>query len=33
LFFDAHGQELAEARVVGFQAAKRFLQTLDTAGL
>lgn len=33
LFFDAQGTELAKARVVGFQDARRFAQTLDTAGL
>jgi len=33
LFFDAQGRELSEARVVGFQAAKRFMQTLSSAGL
>ena len=33
LFFDAQGAELAKARVVGFQDARRFAQTLDTAGL
>ena len=33
LFFDAHGQEIASARVVGFQGAVRFGQSLDQAGL
>lgn len=33
LFFDAQGAELAKARVVGFQDARRFAQALDTAGL
>ena len=33
LFFDAAGQEVAAARVVGFQGAQRFNQTLDRAGL
>jgi thiol:disulfide interchange protein DsbD len=33
LFFDAQGAELTQARVVGFQGARRFAQTLDTAGL
>ena len=33
LFFDNRGQELAGARVVGFQAPARFAQTLDRAGL
>jgi thiol:disulfide interchange protein DsbD len=33
LFFDGSGQELAEARVVGFQGARRFGNTLDRAGL
>ena len=33
LFFDAQGQELAAARVVGFQDPVRFGQTLDRAGL
>jgi thiol:disulfide interchange protein DsbD len=33
LFFDPTGQEIAAARVVGFQGAERFLQTLGLAGL
>jgi len=33
LFFDAQGQEIAAARVVGFQGARRFEQTLGRAGL
>ena len=33
LFFDARGQEIASARVVGFQSAARFGQSLDRAGL
>ena len=33
LFFDAQGREVGEARVVGFQSAQRFEQTLSTAGL
>ena len=33
LFFDARGQEIASARVVGFQSAVRFGQSLDRAGL
>ena len=33
LFFDAHGQEIPSARVVGFQSAARFGQSLDRAGL
>ncbi|MCM5682122.1 protein-disulfide reductase DsbD [Schlegelella sp. S2-27] len=33
LFFDASGQELAGVRVIGFQSADRFLQTLQAAGL
>jgi thiol:disulfide interchange protein DsbD len=33
LFFDTQGRELADARVVGFQAAARFQRTLDSAGL
>jgi thiol:disulfide interchange protein DsbD len=33
LFFDATGHEVAAARVVGFQSARRFEQTLDRAGL
>lgn len=33
LFFNPAGQEIAEARVVGFQSAQRFIQTLGQAGL
>ncbi|MFG6448681.1 protein-disulfide reductase DsbD [Roseateles sp. BYS180W] len=33
LFFDAKGQELAGSRVIGFQDAERFLQSLGQAGL
>ena len=33
LFFDANGQEVAQARVVGFQNANRFAHTLTEAGL
>jgi thioredoxin:protein disulfide reductase len=33
LFFDPSGQEIAAARVVGFQGAERFKQTLALAGL
>ena len=33
LFFDRSGQEVAAARVVGFQGADRFQRTLDLAGL
>ncbi len=33
LFFDAQGRELPGARVVGFQNARRFGQTLTAAGL
>lgn len=33
LFFDASGQELAGVRVIGFQSADRFLQTLQAVGL
>ena len=33
LFFDASGQEIAAARVVGFQSAARFGETLGLAGL
>jgi thioredoxin:protein disulfide reductase len=33
LFFDTQGRELAKARVVGFQNARRFGQTLQAAGL
>ena len=33
LFFDARGQEIVAARVLGFQSAARFAETLDRAGL
>ena len=33
LFFDAQGQEIAAARVLGFQNARRFAATLSSAGL
>ena len=33
IFFDARGQEIAGTRVIGFQDAERFAQTLETAGL
>lgn len=33
IFFDAQGQELAGARVIGFQDADRFLQSLQAAGI
>jgi len=33
LFFDAQGHEIADARVIGFQNAERFVQTLQLAGL
>ena len=33
LFFDDRGQEIAAARVVGFQSAARFAETLGRAGL
>ena len=33
LFFDVQGQEVTQARVVGYQNTERFLQTLETAGL
>jgi thiol:disulfide interchange protein DsbD len=33
LFFDARGREVVAARVIGYQPAERFLQTLDGAGL
>ncbi len=33
LFFDAQGREISSARVVGFQGARRFEQTLDKARL
>jgi len=33
LFFDVSGHEMANARVIGFQGARRFEQTLEQAGL
>lgn len=33
IFFDAQGQEIAATRVIGFQNAERFMQTLAAAGL
>lgn len=33
LFFDASGREIAGVRVIGYQDAPRFLQTLQAAGL
>ncbi|HWH73155.1 MAG TPA: thioredoxin family protein, partial [Methylibium sp.] len=33
VFFDASGRELEGLRVIGFQNAKRFSQSLDAAGL
>ena len=33
IFFDRQGRELPAARIVGYQDAARFLQTLHTAGL
>jgi thiol:disulfide interchange protein DsbD len=33
IFFDPHGNEVAAARIAGFQDGERFLQTLKTAGL
>jgi len=33
LFFSAQGQELAQARVIGFQKADEFLASLQAAGL
>ena len=33
IFFDARGREVADARVIGFQNTRRFLETLRTAGL
>ena len=33
LFFNVQGQEVTQARVVGYQNIERFLQTLETAGL
>ena len=33
IFFDAGGQEIGAARLVGYQGSTRFLQTLQSAGL
>ena len=33
LFFDAKGQELAQARVIGYQSSQVFMQTLQSMGL
>ena len=33
IFFDARGQEIAAARLVGFQSSAGFIQTLQKAGL
>ena len=33
LFFDAKGQELAQARVIGYQSSEVFMQTLQSIGL
>lgn len=33
LFFDKHGKELAESRVVGYQDTAQFLETLQGAGI
>ena len=33
LFFDGQGRELEHARVIGFQAAAPFLQSLGAAGI
>ena len=33
IFFDAQGQEIVGVRVIGFQNAKRFTQSLQSAGL
>lgn len=33
IFFDAQGQEIAAARIAGYQDSERFMQTLRTAGL
>ena len=33
IFFDGRGREVADARVIGFQNTRRFLETLRTAGL
>jgi thiol:disulfide interchange protein DsbD len=32
IFFDAGGQELSQARVIGFQDADRFLESLAAVG-
>jgi thiol:disulfide interchange protein DsbD len=33
LFFDANGNEFADVRVVGYQDAARFMQSLKRAGI
>lgn len=33
IFFDAQGQEITQVRVIGFQKAERFLQSLSDAGI
>jgi len=33
IFFDAQGKELTQQRVIGFQNAERFLETLNAVGL
>ncbi len=33
LFFDAKGQELGHARVIGYQSSQQFMQTLQSVGL
>lgn len=33
IFFDASGQEITQVRVIGFQTAERFLQSLKDAGI
>jgi thiol:disulfide interchange protein DsbD len=33
LFFDAEGRELSDFRVVGYQDAKQFMQSLQRAGI
>lgn len=33
IFFDAQGQEISQVRVIGFQKAERFLQSLSDAGI
>jgi thiol:disulfide interchange protein DsbD len=33
IFWDAQGREVNDARVIGFQKADRFLETLGTVGL